>query len=59
MLRPVPRRLTFLETLILAFIAERPRELTAADVARELTVDVELVVRVCHDLETAGLIFQR
>jgi len=56
---PVPRRLTFLEALILTFIAERPRKLTAADLARELAVDVELVVRVCHDLETAGLISQR
>ena len=48
-----------LEALILTFIAERPRKLTAANLARELAVDVELVVRVCHDLETAGLISQR
>ena len=48
-----------LEALILTFIAERPRKLTGADLARELAVDVELVVRVCHDLETAGLISQR
>jgi DNA-binding MarR family transcriptional regulator len=54
---PAVARLTFLEALVLTMFAELPR-LTPEDLARELTVDPELMVRLCQGLEAAGLFVQ-
>ena len=51
----VPPRITFLQAVALTMFAELPR-LTPEDLARELTVDPELMVRLCQGLEAAGLI---
>jgi len=48
-------RITFLQALVLTMFAERPG-LTPEDLARDLAVEVEVMLRLCQGLEAAGLI---